>query len=374
MTGLVLILLAAACIASLFLTGVLVRVGAAAGTLDSPGVAGHEKSLRRVPNIGGIAIAAVFVLPLVAGLVLVHVAPGAVSDAVPAITPWLDRIYATTPTAMALLACVVVLHCLGLLDDRRGLGVLPKFAVQISCAAVLTIWFDVRMLTVIDTWLGIGPLPSIVMTVVWIVVITNAMNYLDNMDGVTAGIAVVSGGLLMLAALLNAQWFVAGSLALLVGGCLGFLWWNRPPARIFMGDGGSLVIGFVLSVLVIRMVWYDPEAGTGLGTAWYSVFMPLIVLALPIYDFVTVSTIRMLQSRNPFRGDQQHFSHRLVERGLGPFGALAVLWLLCGVTGIAGLLLATADATGAVLIAALVAMVLTVVAVLDFGGRGSIRG
>ena len=136
-----------------------------------------------------------------------------------------------------------------------------------------------------------------------------------------------------------------------------------------MGDGGSLVIGFALAVLVTRVTWFDPDATSGIGTAWYGVLMPIFVLALPLYDFFTVTSIRILQGKSPFKGDQQHFSHRLAQRGLGNVGTLFVLFAISGVTGIAGLLLGRSDATGATLLTILVCLALFVISFFDYTGR-----
>lgn len=370
MIGLALALAVGGFLVSLVATAALIRAGRRLGMLDSPGVAGHEKGLRAVPNIGGIAVFWVLAAPITLGLIAIAAAPDALERVVPAVAPWLDRLGETTPTAIAFLGALALMHVVGLVDDRRGLAVAPKVLAQVACGVVLATWFDVRLLTVLDGWLGWGSWPSIVVTVGWIVVVTNALNYLDNMDGVTAGIAVVSGGLFMIAALLGEQWFVAATLALLVGGCGGFLWWNRPPARIFLGDSGSLVIGMALAVLTARMTWYDPAATEGIGTAWYGIFMPLAVLAIPLYDFTTVTGLRIAQGRSPFKGDQQHFSHRLAARGLGDRGALAVIWTACGACGVAGLLLGHATSGEAIALALLVALIIAVIAILDFGAWG----
>ena len=356
---------------SWLLTGVLVRIGRQFNTIDSRGAEGHTKTLRGVPNIGGIAIWAILVLPIAGGLIMMQVAPDAVTSLIPALAPWKTQIAQSAPTATAFIVCLSVLHMMGVIDDRRPLGVLQKTLVQLACTVVLVVWFDVRLLHVLDTWFETGSILSIIATVIWIMVLMNAMNYLDNMDGVVAGITVVSGGLFMVAALMGSQWFVASTLALLVGGCLGFLWWNKPKARIFMGDGGSLVIGFALAVLVTRVTWFDPQATSGIGTAWYGVMMPLFVLALPLYDFVTITSLRLVQGKNPFKGDQQHFSHRLAARGLGEGGALAVLLAISCVTGIAGLLLGRADAVQAILLTLLLCFSLSVVAFFDFTGRNN---
>jgi len=369
MTTIVIILFAASATISLVFTRLLVRIGETTGALDSTGVEGHEKILRRVPNIGGIAIWATLVPPLAGGLIAIQLAPDAITNLIPVLAPWVEQIVQSAPMATAFLVCLTILHITGLFDDRRPLGALPKTCIQLACTIVLVVWFDIRMLELLDTWLGTGSIMSIVATVVWIMVLTNAMNYLDNMDGVTAGITIVSGGLFMVAALMGSQWFVAATLALLVGGCTGFLWWNKPSAKIFMGDGGSLVIGFALAVLVTRVTWYDPEAMSGIGTAWYGLLMPIFVLALPLYDFVTVTSLRICQGKSPFKGDQQHFSHRLAQRGLGLVGTLVVLLSISGVSGLAGLLLGRSNGFQAILLASLVSLIFIVVGFLDYTGR-----
>src|SRR4029079_11274686 len=110
------------------------------------------------------------------------------------------------------------------------------------------------------------------------------------------------------------QWFVAATLSILLGSLLGLLIWNFPPASIFMGDSGSLVIGFVLGVLTIRTTFL--ARGADFRAGWYGVLAPLIVMALPLYDLVVVSMIRLSRGKSPFVGDTNHFSHRLVARGM----------------------------------------------------------
>ena len=148
------------------------------------------------------------------------------------------------------------------------------------------------------------------------------------MDGLSGGLGAIASLVLMTATVVNEQWFVAATLALLAGSLFGFLVYNRPPARIFMGDGGSLAIGFLLATLVCRTTFVDTkDASFALGSAWYGVFMPVAVLAIPLYDIVTVSAIRMAQGRSPFVASEQHFSHRLVRLGLSRPQAVGVLWM-----------------------------------------------
>jgi UDP-GlcNAc:undecaprenyl-phosphate GlcNAc-1-phosphate transferase len=260
-----------------------------------------------------------------------------------------------------MLAAMGALLVTGWVDDRRSLNPWIKLAVQVAAAAVMAIWFGVRLLDLemLPVWI------SIVITVLWIVAVTNAINFMDNMDGLAAGVSAIAAALFMVACLVNKQWFVAATLAVLVGGLVGFLVFNFPPATIFMGDRGSLVIGFLLAVLTVRTTYYDPSLGGG----WYAVFMPLVVLAIPLYDLVSVTLIRLRQGRSPMVGDQQHFSHRLVHRGLSPRGAVVVIWAATAVTGIGGVALGSLEAWQAILVGVQTGLVLLVIALLEHASR-----
>src|SRR5262245_16394658 len=265
MVWLVLALIGVGLAISLPATAAARAVGNRRGAFDTPGAPGHVKVLRRVPNNGGIATYLAVVGPLGLGLALVWLAPAELwLRWMPAVREHLPRIRETTPLAVALIGALSVLHVLGRADDRRSIGPGVKLLVQIAAAAVLAIWFDVRLLEldILPAWI------SIVLTVLWIVVVTNAINFIDNMDGLAAGVSAIAASCFMAAGLVNHQWFVAATLALLIGALAGFLVFNFPPATIFMGDRGALVIGFLLAVLTVRTTYYDPHLGGG----WYGVF------------------------------------------------------------------------------------------------------
>jgi UDP-GlcNAc:undecaprenyl-phosphate GlcNAc-1-phosphate transferase len=247
--------------------------------------------------------------------------------------------------------------------------------MAVPALALPLVFPDTRLLTVLDHYAG-GPWLSVVVTFGWILVVTNAMNFMDNMDGLSAGVAAVSAGCFLAASLLNGQLFVGGCLALLIGACLGFLAFNFPRrggARIFMGDSGSLVLGFLLAFLTVRTTYYGrageapvpPGAGFASG-AWYGVFMPLVVLAVPLYDFVSVVLIRLSQGRSPFVGDRQHLSHRLVQHGLSVPAAVAVIYGLTAVTGISGIALGSLQPWQAVLVGVQTILILLVAALFEY--------
>jgi UDP-GlcNAc:undecaprenyl-phosphate GlcNAc-1-phosphate transferase len=373
MVSLVLALVIVGLAISLPLTALMSKLGTRLGLLDTPGSPGHDKQLRPIPNTGGVAIFAGVALPLLAAITAVSYFEPALARVWPsawaALEPHLPRLHESRPLALALLGCLLVLHVTGLVDDRRSLGAPAKLGVQVGCAAAMAIWFDVRLLELL------GPAPSIALTILWIVVITNAINFLDNMDGLATGVSAISASLFLAAALINHQWFIAALLALLVGALMGFLVFNFPPAKIFMGDGGSLVIGFLLAVLTARTTYYrDAPDGLPLGGGWYGVLMPLVVLAIPLYDFASVTLIRLRQGRSPFVGDQQHFSHRLVQRGLSKRGAVIMIWAATAITGIGGISLARLEGWQALLVGVQALLVLLSLALLEHASRRSAAG
>jgi len=246
-----------------------------------------------------------------------------------------------TPLALKFLGAMLAMHLLGLWDDRKALGPYLKLVIQLAIITGLVMWADLRALTVLDK-LGLGKWPSVIVTVLWIAGITNAFNFLDNMDGLSAGVAAVCGGAFLLTVLTMPeprQVFVAVMLALFIGALLGFLVFNFAPASIFMGDSGSLLVGLVLGVLTIRTTYLPAPDQSALGRRWYALLAPLVVLAVPLYDLIVVSFIRLRMGKSPFVGDTNHFSHRLVARGMSRRTAVLCIYLITAATSLAAVLL-----------------------------------
>ena len=347
---------------SWFLTLGMIRLAPKLGLIDKPG--GRKIHENPKPMGGGVAIFLAFVIPVLVGLAYVRLSASVMDSpstnlSSDPMAPYIRGAVRQTPLAMGLIGGMLVMHLMGLWDDRRALGPFVKFFIQLGVAAALVAWFpELRALTTL------GKAISIALTVLWIVAITNAFNFLDNMDGLSAGVAAVCTTAFLITALSIHQWFVAATLALLLGALLGFLFWNFPPAKIFMGDSGSLVIGFLLGVLTIRTTYLRP--GTDFGAGWYSVFAPVIVLALPLYDLIVVSVIRISRGKSPFVGDTNHFSHRLVARGMSRRTAVLCLYLITATTSIGAILLPQVTSTfAAFLIFAQTLLVLGVVALLE---------
>tara|TARA_R110000782_G_scaffold54637_9_gene115519 strand:+ start:7174 stop:8307 length:1134 start_codon:yes stop_codon:yes gene_type:complete len=360
---LVLILVAVSFLIAWPACGVVRWLSVRAGAMDTGPIPGQVKDApRAVPNTGGIGIAAAVFVPLGAGLVGLEFVDASMIPAwASALGEHLEGMRSVRGLGWALLAGGVWLHALGVIDDRRPLGPMIKLACMIAPPLLLAAFFDTRLLTVLDGYAG-GVWLSVAVTLIWFLAVTNAMNFMDNMDGLCAGVAATAGAMFLAATLIGGQWFVGGVLALLVGACAGFLVWNRPPAKMFMGDGGSLVVGYLLAFTTTRTTYLGSDGGV---SAWYAVLMPLVVLAVPLYDMASVTAIRLSQGRSPFVGDLQHFSHRLVRRGLSRRAAVAVIVGLTGATGISGLLLTRAAPWQAFAIAGQVGLVLGVLAVFE---------
>ncbi len=342
--------------------GVL-RVSCRIGVLDTPPMPGQVKAERRaVPNTGGIGIFAGVALPLgavLASVPLLRVRPDLLPEAARA---HLEGMGDRLPMGLALLGCAALLHVLGLIDDRRPLGPFVKLGVMALPAVVMAWGFDTRLLTLLDAPAG-GAWASIAITVVWFLAVTNAFNFIDNMDGLAGGVAGAASACLLATAVIAGQWFVASVLALTLGAVLGFLVFNRPPARIFMGDAGSLVLGFLLAFLTVRATYlYDGQQTPPM----HAVFTPIVILAIPLYDLLTVVSIRLSQGRSPFVGDLQHFSHRLVRRGLSRPAAAGVICGLSLVVGIGGVFLPSLETWQAVLVGVQTLLVLVVIATFEW--------
>jgi UDP-GlcNAc:undecaprenyl-phosphate GlcNAc-1-phosphate transferase len=356
--------------AALFIIGFLISLAGTAGAralgrrlgaLDSPGAPGHAKVLRKVPNTGGIGIFLGLWVPILAAVIGAIAVPGLVAERFPSLD-----VPAVVPLASLLLLCLAVLHATGLRDDRVAMRPGIKLAIMATAAAGIAVFGDgTRLFTFADAYAG-GPWLSVLLTVVWILAVTNALNFMDNMDGLAAGVGVIAGACFLAAAAINGQWLVSGCLALLVGSLLGFLVFNFPPATIFMGDGGSLVVGFMLAFLTVRTT-YVGEGGVGFTAgAWYGVFMPLVVLAVPVYDLVSVTIIRLSQRRSPLVGDQQHLSHRLVSLGLSRRSAVLVIWGFTAVTGLSGVMLASLRPWQAALVGVQTVVMLLVIGMFEW--------
>ena len=231
--------------------------------------------------------------------------------------------------ALSVLAPAMALGLIGFIDDKKHLTPLSRFIAQ-TFAGVFT-----ALVLILTNTVG-NPtnylLLDVLLTVVWVVGICNAINFFDNMDGAAGGISALAGFGFAVIGLQNGQYFVAAFGLVLSGACIGYLFWNWNPAKIYMGDAGALFIGIILAALAVRV---DPVSVNG-ATAF---FVPICVLALPILDTTTVVIDRLRRGVSPFEGGLDHLSHRLRRKGMSVRQAVTTLYLLEGISILIGFLI-----------------------------------
>lgn len=226
---------------------------------------------------------------------------------------------------------------LGILDDIFVLPAIPKFLVQILAAGV-AVYFGCRIgiisnpvITSESTYLVLPKWLSIGLSVIWIVAITNAVNFIDGLDGLAAGISAISAGSLMVIASLTGYIPVAIVMAALMGGCLGFLPYNFHPAKIFMGDTGSTFLGFILATVSVQ--------GMFKLYAVVSFAVPVLILGVPIFDICFAFLRRIAKGQNPMTADRGHIHHRLIDIGFSQRQAVAIAYMITAILGLTAVVL-----------------------------------
>lgn len=326
------------------------------GIVDAPG---HRKiHTAPTPYGGGAAMMAALLLTLGAGLAVVCLRGAPQLDALPGVDvlrTHADGVFDRLDDLAILLAAAVALAMLGHVDDVRRLPAWPKLVVQIFAASAVVWLLDVRATFFVPVaWVNAAA------TVVWIVAVTNAFNFIDNMDGLSAGVAAIALAVLVGVTAAAGQVFVPVLASALLGAVLGFLRYNFPPASVFMGDAGSLPLGFLVAVLTVMANYYR-----GGEASRFSPFMPLVLLAVPLYDLVSVTAIRIARGQNPMQADTSHFSHRLVGLGLSRRAAVLAIYAATAATALGALMLRRATTVEAVLVFAQMLCILAVVAILE---------
>jgi UDP-GlcNAc:undecaprenyl-phosphate GlcNAc-1-phosphate transferase len=362
---LAIVLFAGSFASSVFLTAVVRRIAPRMGLVAYPKADRYHRSI--IPMGGGIAIFLTLAVFLLAAALAIRfvIAPGYLSGLAERANLDPADFLRRFDELVFILLCATILFVVGLWDDKRVLGPFVKLVFQFA-VAILAAWFaDIRIELFIE-----NRLLTSILSAFWIVLIVNAFNFLDNMDGASAGMAAIASSVLLTAAAFNGQVFVGGLAIIFIGVLLGFLVFNFPPASIFMGDAGSLVVGFFVALLTLRTTYYQ-QTGSG---PWYPVLLPLIAMAVPLYDFTSVMLLRIRQGKSPFVGDTQHFSHRLRRRGLTDTQTALTLYLATLCTGLGATFLYQVNLIGAILIVVQTLLILAIIGIFESTGRPEDRG
>ncbi len=345
-----------ALISSFVLCLLMIPVSKRLGYMDIPYK--HKAHTISTPLGGGIAVFISFALIILIGLLAVHTKLILKIPYINSLENFHSGIALRTHQISGILFCGFLLLILGIFDDVKDLGPFFKLAMQFATAGLVVIGFGVRLYLFIET-----PIIGYLVSIVWIVTITNAINFMDNTDGLASGVALICSLVLLAVAISGGQLLVSAYLACLAGVLAGFLFHNFPPAKIFLGDAGSQPIGFLLAVGTILTTYYfehNPQ------TQKTSVLMPVIVLAIPIYDFLSVILLRLRSGVSPFVGDNRHFSHRLIKRGLTKRQTVLTIYLASTGTAISAIVLRYVSGILAWLVIFQTLCIVAIIAILEY--------
>jgi len=351
-----------ALVASALMTTLARRAAHRLEIYDHP--AEHKIHDSPTPLLGGAALAAAVVITVVFNIALL----GILDHRVP-IAHWLNaNIFSFLGTDVikklaGLFIGGTLIFLLGLVDDLVRLRPDTKLIGQIVAALVM-VCCGVRVaLFIPNPWIG-G-----FITVCWIVLMCNSFNLLDNMDGLCAGITAIISLMFFLAVYPLGQTFTSVMLLAMAGSACGFLFHNFNPATIFMGDAGSMFCGYVLSSLAVLSTFYTGDT----GISRVAVFLPVLIMAVPLFDTISIILIRLRHRQSILKGDKRHFSHRLVKLGMTERQAVVFIYFVTMVTGLGGTVLSQVDLRGGMTMVAQSLGVFAIIVLLMMVGHANMR-
>jgi len=340
---------------SLILVPVARKFAIKHNVLDQPD--DRKMHLEPKPLLGGVAICIAFIVTILINLLILfccseifslsHLMPDFLLNEIVSIKDVL-------PKLVVILFSGILILGLGLVDDIYKLSAKTKLMAQIM-VALLLISFGIRITLFIE-----NNFISSIVTLVWIVGITNAFNLLDNMDGLSAGVAFIASIIFFVIAASQSQVFTATILLVFAGSIFGFLRYNMYPARIFMGDAGSMFIGYILAVLTVVSSYYTKSSPT-----LFPVIMPVLILGVPIFDTIYVLAVRIKSKKDLLQGDMNHFSHRLVNLGMTQKQAVLFIYLITFCVGINALLLCFVNIWGSGVILVQAVCIFMIIIILE---------
>jgi len=307
-------------IASFALTGLLTwpvrALAIRLGAMDAPNMA-RKTQAEPVPYLGGVAIA-IGISLITLGAVFVG-ADGFAGE----------NSGQLKDLALTVLLPALVLGGMGLFDDLRSLSPWPRLILQTVVGTIIA--FAIVENGTVGTPFGSSTLNTTI-TIFWIVGICNSINFFDNLDGAASGAVAIAALGVFFIAFDRGQELVSALSIVTAGATIGFLMWNKSPAKIYMGDAGALFLGIVISVTTIRL---DP----GISPPWHSLVIPAMLLAIPLLDTCVAVISRLARGLSPLTGGRDHLSHRLMLMGASTTTTVVILWSLSFVFAFLGILL-----------------------------------
>ncbi len=340
---------------SLITVPFLIRLAKRTDIIDYP----NHRKIHTIPTplLGGIAIFGTFTIVLSIHLSIVVFLKDTIANNI-LLSPRL-QFYANNTTFITRQVLTVIfggfIICLiGLIDDIKGLSIMTRLLVETAVAFVM-VWmgfkFDI-FLPKITTW---------IITICWIVGITNAFNLLDGADGLAGGVGTISSSILAGIMFFGNQPLIGMLLLTLAAAIGGFLRYNLPPAKVFMGSAGSMFIGYILSLTTILATFTISNASTD-----YVIALPVIILSIPLYDTISVIFLRSIRKTSIARGDLNHLVHRLMRAGFSQRKAVYIIYLMSFTIGILGIFLIWTTALQSIFLLCFIAVLFLAIFLFEY--------
>ncbi len=340
---------------ALALTPLFQRLALKLGFLDCPRSEQHKGHYQPTPLLGGGAMFCAWLLALGSGYALLRW--GGLRQFSADLTTHLFGLQAVGPKLGVLILAAALIVLMGVIDDRWPLRAGVKFLIQFLVAAIAVTWGGVRISFFIDssilTW---------IITVFWYMLLFNAINFFDNMDGLAVGTITIAMALFTTVAAMNNQFFVAAFAALNCGVGLGFWFYNHSPATIFMGDSGSHFLGFLAATTSVLVSYYYPNT----TASPFAILVPFFILAVPLFDTLAVIIIRWRLHKPFWIGDHNHISHRFTKMGLSRRCAVLLVHLLTLTIGIGVLPVLWGGLGTAIILISQALLLLFIISLLQF--------
>ena len=348
------IIFIAALVFSLIYTPVCKAIAVKFNFLDVPKCEQHKLHKKATPLLGGLAMFAAWLTTILLSFAARYLFPNLADSR---LLEQADGIFLVSRETIVLLLCAGLATLMGIYDDKFSMKAWKKLIGQILIAMLAATWGGLS----ITLFIGI-PIVTWCVTVFWIVLIFNAVNFFDNMAGLAVGTCCIAFLFFTVAAAINQQYFVASLAAVSAGSALGFWCYNRAPASIFMGDSGSHFLGFLIAAVSAKVTYYT----AGVSTTRFTMLIPLFILAIPLLDTLTVVLIRLHNHKPIYVGDHNHISHRFLHMGLTRPQAVSMVHLLCLIAGLGALPLLWGEARTSILLIIQGLVIFTLITFLQF--------
>ena len=350
---------AASFVLGLISTPLYIRLAHRIGFYDIPACEQHKQHKKATPLLGGLAMYTAFAATFLFALSVCFFANKKFSGL--ELSELIGGLHLVKSQLIVLALCITGAMALGLYDDKYSMKAWKKLLGQIIISLATVLWGGASI-TAFLPWQWI----SVPVTVFWFVLIFNAINFFDNMDGLAAGTAFIAFVFFMIAGIVNGQYLVSVLSAVSAGASLGFWMFNRNPAKLFMGDSGSHFLAFMVAYISTKVTYFTP----GVSSTKLNILIPLFILAIPLLDTLTVVLIRLKNHKPIYVGDHNHISHRFWHMGLSRAHAVNMVHLLSIIAGLGALPLLRGDLFTSILLVVQGLVIYLMICFLQYAVKG----